>query len=68
MVDENAIDNYEKNKQEFELGAKEVQDARSLLQQLEDSRVKPEIINTQMFQTIMRLNLPLRATSASSLE
>ncbi|WP_249865071.1 chromosome segregation protein SMC [Paenibacillus konkukensis] len=36
-VDENALENYEKVRQEYERGAQEVQEARSLLQQLEDS-------------------------------
>lgn len=47
-VDENALENYEKVKQEYERGAQEVLEARSLLQQLEESLVDLEekLINT----------------------
>jgi len=47
-VDENALENYEKVKQEYDRGAQEVLEARSLLQQLEESLddLEEKLVNT----------------------
>ncbi|MFM9331573.1 chromosome segregation protein SMC [Paenibacillus mesotrionivorans] len=56
-VDENALENYEKVKQEYERGAQEVQEARSLLQQLEDSlkELEEKLVNTIHYE-VKRVN------------
>ncbi|AKG34192.1 coiled-coil domain-containing protein [Paenibacillus durus] len=51
-VDENALENYEKVKQEFERGEQEVQDARMLLRQLEESlaELEEKLVSTTNYE------------------
>ncbi|WP_339166804.1 AAA family ATPase [Paenibacillus sp. FSL R5-0341] len=57
-VDENALENYEKVKQEYDRGAQEVLEARSLLQQLEESLedLEEKLMNTIHYE-VRRIHL-----------
>ncbi|MFD1773724.1 chromosome segregation protein SMC [Paenibacillus rhizophilus] len=52
IVDENAVENYEKVKLEFERGEQEVQDARTLLRQLEESlaELEEKLVSTTNYE------------------